>query len=677
MITRISVFDSLTNTTRKSDQDIFEVLQEIKEGKHKEKVQDIRQGNSKLKQTLPCICWSGIFSKRKAESLQEKSGLICLDYDKVEDLQGKKQELINDEYTFAVFISPSGNGLKQLVKVDVGGDHSSQFLALEQAYPEIDPSGKDISRICFHSYDPEIYINEKSKIWTQEKRARIFKPEDNLLSADKETTRKNLQKWFTKKYTMEEGTRNKSLFDYACALYEFGVDNVEAILQENSNGLPESEVKTLMESASKTVVHNSKKFEPSQSQEIIKPLASSDHEINVKVINYKDVIYVIQDILGYKVRYNQITQFYEIDGQENSDNLESKIWGEVDYYLKKIGCKKDLSRTLLNSAIVHMCKDYNPLQEFFTNNEWDGTARLQDFLSHFKDRHGVASEYLTHFMFGSVQRLFKTHQNPVLVLDGNQSMGKSYLVKWLAKPFGSKYYKEDGYLNPDDKDSKLELTTNFMYEWGEAKNFSQKEIHSLKSLVFSDNITERRPYARYAQERKLIANIIMTKNGGDGFLRDDTGNRRFHTLFMTEIDKSYSEKFDPAQIWLEVYALWLIDKEENWKTINLEAKDAIDKEAFDEPACWAALDEVVGYTGEEMDDFLTAHSVHDYLSEKDHKWDRNKKMYQEYVARFFRYRFGVTSTTKDILNSQGMKIKKRGYKGYVISTTSPVSNPYS
>jgi len=247
----------------------------------------------------------------------------------------------------------------------------------------------------------------------------------------------------------------------------------------------------------------------------------------------------------------------------------------------------------------------------------------------------------------------------VLVIDGVQAMGKSYLVKWLAKPFGDKYFKEDGYLNPDDKDSKLELTTNFLYEWGEAKNFSRKETDSLKSLVFSDTITERRPYARYSQCRKVIANIIMTKNGGDGYLRDDTGNRRFNTIFMTNINQEYSENIDPTQLWLEVYALWQLDQKKTWKQLNQEIKAEIDEEAFDEPAVWQIMDVMIDQSNYEGD-FLTTKSVHDVISDIDKRWDRNKKSNQEYVVRYFRYRYGVTVsvTTRD-------RKSLRGFKGFI------------
>jgi hypothetical protein len=80
-----------------------------------------------------------------------------------------KTQLLNDEYfeTEMLFISPSGDGLKWIIPINITeSTHQNFFQAIanyiKEVYQlEVDKSGKDISRACFLPSDPEAYINPK------------------------------------------------------------------------------------------------------------------------------------------------------------------------------------------------------------------------------------------------------------------------------------------------------------------------------------------------------------------------------------------------------------------------------------------------------------------------------------------------------------------------------------
>jgi hypothetical protein len=113
------------------------------------------------------VTFSGVFSKRSDSALINHSGFLTLDFDGVSDLQGLKETLLADPYfeTELMFVSPSGNGLKWIISIDVNQcAHQRWFLAVEAYLKtkyglEVDKSGKDISRACFLPHDPEVYIN--------------------------------------------------------------------------------------------------------------------------------------------------------------------------------------------------------------------------------------------------------------------------------------------------------------------------------------------------------------------------------------------------------------------------------------------------------------------------------------------------------------------------------------
>ena len=69
--------------------------------------------------------FSGLFRKRNEKELIMHSGLMCLDFDHVDNIGELKQQLLNHEYfdTELLFVSPSGNGLKWLVHASYPTTH--------------------------------------------------------------------------------------------------------------------------------------------------------------------------------------------------------------------------------------------------------------------------------------------------------------------------------------------------------------------------------------------------------------------------------------------------------------------------------------------------------------------------------------------------------------------------
>ena len=100
----------------------------------------------------------------------EHNGLTILDFDKLEDVLQVKRQLAEDKYIAAIWVSPSGNGLKALVQLKFPDKHRDQFNALINYFNknyglDLDKSGKNESRACFESYDPELVINLHSEVY--------------------------------------------------------------------------------------------------------------------------------------------------------------------------------------------------------------------------------------------------------------------------------------------------------------------------------------------------------------------------------------------------------------------------------------------------------------------------------------------------------------------------------
>ena len=242
MTHNVTIFQNIRDTDTPFFRDVHVILDRIKEGAGatKELVKKIRLEKRKperqeLKKQLPAICFSGTFNKRTDASLLEHSGLICLDFDgylKQKELLQDKESLSKNKYVFSVFISPSGNGLKVLVKIPGDAEsHTLYFNSLEKYFnsPYFDKTSKNISRVCYESYDPLIAVNENSSIWdvieepeyTEVSRAR---DKATIPITDENKIVEILVKWWEKKYPMSEGQRNQNAYVLAMAFNDFGIN---------------------------------------------------------------------------------------------------------------------------------------------------------------------------------------------------------------------------------------------------------------------------------------------------------------------------------------------------------------------------------------------------------------------------------------------------------------------
>lgn len=249
---------------------IDKALQRLRDGVSKNLVEQAQLANdpkdyANLKKKLPCLLFSGKFSARNIAGLTEHSGFICLDFDKFpngDELQLWRDNLESDSYTYSVFTSPSGRGLKCLVKIpptDYRG-HKAYFRGLQDYYDceYFDLTVFDVSRICFESYDPELQINLGSELWI----GQIFDPEPvmieyNKASLDDQETVRRLLVWSNNKFPITSGQRNSNLFRLCCCLKDFGIEKdyaMATILQFQSDDFRVSEITTTLNSAYKRPV---------------------------------------------------------------------------------------------------------------------------------------------------------------------------------------------------------------------------------------------------------------------------------------------------------------------------------------------------------------------------------------------------------------------------------------
>lgn len=264
----VTLFPTLKKVESPFYKEIDDVLLSFKNKTNFKQISAIRKENDEnkkasLKKLLMPICFSGEFSYRSAKNIIRHSGFACLDFDDVgtfEDAICLRDSLQDNEYIYSAFISPSGNGVKAIVKIpkDIV-NHKKYYEALCETFDSfLDLKTKDISRVCFASYDPDLFINHNSKEWVLMKEYTEITIKNNYPKHFQiiDTSKKVdvIIKWFNKKFTLNAGERNNNLFKLACGLNRAGLNKEEALsLFKNyySSGLEDSELDTIIKSGYK------------------------------------------------------------------------------------------------------------------------------------------------------------------------------------------------------------------------------------------------------------------------------------------------------------------------------------------------------------------------------------------------------------------------------------------
>lgn len=264
----ITIFKDIKNTSQPFYRKVELVLTRIEQGNSKDIVKKIRAEKDKerrneLKKLLPAICFSGKFTKRNDTSLTQHSGLICLDFDGYKtdkDLLEEKEKLAKNKFIFAVFISPSGKGLKALVKIPKEVDnHKNYFNSLNKHFNSeyFDTTSKNISRVCYESYDPLIFINLTSSVWDiidapEFVEINKYKDKPTIPVTDENKIVEILLKWWENKYGLVSGERNNNVYILAAAFNDFGVPkNLAEYVMGNfsSKDFKHHEIKRTIDSA--------------------------------------------------------------------------------------------------------------------------------------------------------------------------------------------------------------------------------------------------------------------------------------------------------------------------------------------------------------------------------------------------------------------------------------------
>lgn len=387
----VSYFKSVKDSSNPQSVQVLKILDAIKGGKYKAEVSKVRLETDKDKRSvlkvnlLSCVTFAGSFKNRSNSSLSKPSLLATLDFDHVENLENLKHKVNSDKYTFSSFVSPSGDGLKVLVKIPpVSSDavYKEYYHELQKhynQYHETDESTKDISRATFVSDDPNLFLNLESECFTDKFNPPVkpIAPLTNVPIENQHDIAEILEKWFKKNYSTVNN-RNNNLHIWARQFNSSGVERSICetyLLRYEQPDFKEREILKLIESAYKyTAEFNTVSFEDSKKvREIKNRVVSGSTDESIK-LKYKSIP---SDKLDKEI------------SKHKEDLVSDEFW----YYTENDAIKLSSSRfkTYLesnniskfypseDSGFLFIKKDSNFIKEFDENRIKDFT--LNDLLS--------------------------------------------------------------------------------------------------------------------------------------------------------------------------------------------------------------------------------------------------------------------------------------------------------
>ena len=260
------------------------ISKDIASDKYKAEVEEIQsllaQGKVKeaaeKKQQLPAFTPSATFTdKRLLQHLEHYSGFVHLDFDKLTPLQMETafQTIASIPFTFLCFRSPSGNGLKVFVEVSTDAlHHDIAYKQVQLFYEEkigipSDSKCKDITRLCFMSYHPELYKNISNQKFTVilpkimeiapkldiPVIAKVEEVKEEVVEVDDTELKKSLlecKRFTEQKKEYIEGSRNEFIYTLASNCNRKGITQDVALQFAQSNyDLPDKEIVASFKSA--------------------------------------------------------------------------------------------------------------------------------------------------------------------------------------------------------------------------------------------------------------------------------------------------------------------------------------------------------------------------------------------------------------------------------------------
>lgn len=624
----ISLFKSAKDNKQHEEIPFKKYLDGIKNGTWEDEVLAVRN-DKREKNTCKAVTPSGLFDQhRRAKEIKTHSGYIAIDIDKKDNpevnLSEARSWLFGDEYVYAGHLSISGKGLVIYIKINPK-KHIDSFLGIEQYMANtyniiIDTACKDVSRLRYVSYDPDIVINEKAKQWDifieKEKIQpatfhNVFDDRDmdyifSQIDSKRIDLTFNYADWIRIGFALanEFGINGLSYFknvskyhkDFDSEKCEIkynsllksrenkcGIQTFFWICKQNNiaiqcektgrickvaklrkNKLGKNGGYTTEEEAKKSAIDYLENFEgitENESKNIVDQVFELPTDLDdVSDIPVSDQI--ADYIRGLNIKKNEVSGKWEWHGKAMNDDDYNTIFLDSMSIIEGGKVSFELVRRTIESNRI---KSYNPFNDFIDKyKHLHPNGAVNEVINCFNLTHydpktdALNRSLILKWMASIVASMQGTYSLLILVIIGEQATGKTKFFRNLLPDELKEYYAESKLDN--GKDDELLMCTKLLIVDDEFGGKSKKEATKLKEMSSKQTMNIRKAYGRTEECYKRYAVLGGTSNETE-IINDPTGNRRIIPVLLSSFESGRFEKIDKIDVFIELYHMINNDKD--------------------------------------------------------------------------------------------------------------------
>lgn len=321
---------------------------------------------------------------------------------------------------------------------------------------------------------------------------------------------------------------------------------------------------------------------PTKSGTAPEPKVSANHQLFVEyhedfrgVFIYDEAI--DQIIVTKKPRWHNDNRPFVIHYLNDEDVAATRAW------LERLELRPTLADARIAINVAAKNRGINSLKDALASLQWDGVPRLEALFPTYcgsadTDYARIAAR---RFFVQAVRRAMEPgcKAELMLILEGAQAAGKSTFCKIMAgdMKWATELQSFDG------KDVELLMAGKWMIEVPELLAASRSDAQKQKEFLSREIDSYRPPYGTTRIERPRQCVFIGTHNpNGAGYLKDETGGRRFLPVKVKQIDVEALRR-DRDQIMAEAMHLyrqgeksWLVDDEMSIAAVVQESRASRD-----------------------------------------------------------------------------------------------------
>lgn len=274
---------------------------------------------------------------------------------------------------------------------------------------------------------------------------------------------------------------------------------------------------------------------------------------------------------GIILKRNEISKDVDFFNFEGAESRNGKI-ADIHSLQMIEGLKMNENQVATAIARIAEKNCYNPFIDMLKENENSDISIIKQLFDaipireEYKENSDFYSLLFVKWCIGVVKMAHNTLENSygsqgVLTLQGGQGDYKSTFFRLLLP--NHRWFKGDESVDPSSKDDVIKTTSYVVCELGEFDDTMKKEQAKLKQFFTAVTDEYRTPYSHVSEKHPRRTSFCATVNK-TGFLKDETGSRRYWVIPVSRIDRNKVEAIDKNKFWGAVYHLYKSGEVTDW-----------------------------------------------------------------------------------------------------------------